>query len=77
MAKCGVASSYLGHHIADHARCLNYVARLWAARYQSPRTAPGSGEVQRELAGYWRRHIAKYDLKVDWDQAPPEDRGVR
>lgn len=75
MAERGVASADFGRHVADHARCLNYVARLWAARREHPRTAPESGEVQRQLAEYWRRHIAEYDLGVAWDRDAPADRG--
>lgn len=77
MARCGMAPADFGRNVADHARCLNHVARLWAARDENLRAAPGSGEVQHQLAAYWQRHIAEYDLGVEWDRAPPAQRGFR
>lgn len=78
MVERGILPVDFGSHVADHARCLNYVASLTLGAAQHKlEAAPDSGEVYRKLSEFWQRHIVEYDVEIaSLAQGPPVDRAL-
>lgn len=75
MVERGILPIDFGSHVADHARCLNYLSTLWSAQHKNVRAAPDSGEVHRKLAEFWQQHIVEYDLAIASLRGAPVDHG--